>query len=45
MPERITCSMFEYFTVNKVISLNQPGFKPDDSYINLLSSFTNLQVT
>ena len=37
--------MFEYFTVNKLISLKQPGFKPSDSYINPLSSFTNLQVT
>ena len=33
--------MFNYFIENKLISSNQPGFKPGDSWINQLLSITH----
>ena len=34
-------SLFEYFIENDLISQNQSGFKPGDSYINQLISITH----
>ena len=34
-------SLFEYFIVNDLISLNQSGFKPGDSCTNQLMSITH----
>ena len=33
--------LYEYFIENELISLKQSGFKPQDSYINLLLSITH----
>ena len=34
-------SLFEYFIEKDLISQNQSGFKPGDSYINQLTSITH----
>ena len=42
MFERIIYNnIFGYLTTNKLISDNQPGFKPGDSYVNQLLSITH----
>ena len=42
IPDRLICNkIFEFYTENKLISPNQSGFKPEDSYVSQLFCVTH----